>query len=213
MIDPLPSSLPPAEPPAEPVDPADDMPAGVPEEVTAWLRRHGGAGPGIASALFERLYADLRRIAAQQLRRERPDHTLAPTELLHEAWFRMAGQSRTDWHNRSQFLAVASTMMRRILVDHALARRAAKRGGDAVSVTLTGLELPDRGSDRDVVAVHEALLALEAADARAARVVELRFFGGFEQEEVAALLGLSPATVKRDWAFARAFMHRELARR
>lgn len=152
-------------------------------------------------------------MARNHLRRENPGHTLSATSLAHEAWFRMAEQSRTQWQNRSHYLAVASTMMRRILVNHELARRANKRDAELVSVTLSGLEQIGAAPDRDLVAVHEALLAFEEVDKRAAKVVELRFFGGLENEEVAEALGVSLATIKRDWAVARAWLHRELATR
>jgi RNA polymerase sigma factor (TIGR02999 family) len=184
-----------------------------PSEVTQWLRQLGGGTPTASSQLFELLYAELKRVARSHLRKENPGHTLSATGLAHEAWFRMAEQSRTPWQNRSHFLAVASTMMRRILVNHELARRAAKRDVELVAVTLSGLEQFSSAPDRDVVAVHEALLAFETVDARAAKVVELRFFGGLENEEVAQALDISLATVKRDWAVARAWLHRELANR
>ncbi len=184
-----------------------------PSEVTQWLRQLGGATPTASSQLFELLYAELKRVARSHLRKENPGHTLSATGLAHEAWFRMAEQSRTPWQNRSHFLAVASTMMRRILVNHELARRAAKRDVEWVAVTLSGMEQFSAAPDRDVVAVHEALLAFETVDARAAKVVELRFFGGLENEEVAQALDISLATVKRDWAVARAWLHRELASR
>ncbi|CAD5371773.1 conserved hypothetical protein [Rubrivivax sp. A210] len=184
-----------------------------PSEVTQWLRQLGGSTPQASSQLFELLYSELKRVARSQLRREDPGHTLSPTALAHEAWFRMAEQSRTAWQNRSHFLAVASTMMRRILVNHELARRACKRDAEKVALTLSGLEQLADAPDRDVVAVHEALLAFETVDARAAKVVELRFFGGLENEEVAQALDISLATVKRDWAVARAWLKRELASR
>ncbi|MBL8325328.1 MAG: sigma-70 family RNA polymerase sigma factor [Rubrivivax sp.] len=182
-------------------------------EVTQWLRQLGEANPRASSQLFELLYDELRRLARSHLRRENPGHTLSATGLAHEAWFRMAEQRRTQWQNRGHFMAVASTMMRRILVNHELARRAAKRDAELVPVTLSGLEQIGIAPDRDLVAVHEALLAFETVDARAAKVVELRFFGGLENDEVAEALAISPATVKRDWAIARAWLHRELSER
>jgi RNA polymerase sigma factor (TIGR02999 family) len=191
----------------------DLAPNDTPADVTHWLRELGDAAPGVSSQLFELLYTDLKRVARSHLRRENAGHTLSATGLAHEAWFRMAEQSRTQWANRGHFLAVASTMMRRILVNHELARRAEKRDAELVPLTLSGLEQLGDAPDRDVVAVHEALLAFEAVDARAAKVVELRFFGGLENEEVAEALGISLATVKRDWAVARAWLHRELANR
>ncbi len=182
-----------------------------PSDVTQWLQQLGDANPKASSQLFELLYDDLRRMARNHLRKENPGHTLSATSLAHEAWFRMAEQTRTQWKNRSHYLAVASTMMRRILVNHELARRADKRDAELVPVTMSGLEQIGAPPDRDLVAVHEALLAFEAVDKRAAKVVELRFFGGLENEEVAEVLDISLATVKRDWAVARAWLHRELA--
>ncbi|NDY90979.1 ECF-type sigma factor [Ideonella livida] len=184
-------------------------------EVTAWLAstQADTAPPAAATThtLFERLYADLRRQAASQLRHEAPGHTLSASALAHEAWFRLAAQERTPWQSRSHFLAVAAVMMRRILLNHAAARRAAKRDAVKVSLTLPEALAVSDGPAAEVQAVHEALLALEAVDARAAQVVEMKFFGGLENEEVASALGVSLATVKRDWALARAWLHRALS--
>jgi len=182
-----------------------------PGQVTQWLGALDGLQPQAASQLFTLLYDDMRRLARSHMRREASGHTLSATALAHEAWFRMTEQTRTVWKNRSHFLAVASTMMRRILVNHALAQRTAKRDAELVPLTLAGMEQLGAAPDRDLVAVHEALLAFEQVDARAAKVVELRFFGGLENAEIAELLGLSLATVKRDWALARAWLHRALA--
>ncbi len=214
---PAPRRLDQPEPPAAALD----------GEVTQWLQQLAlqastagqtgaaaagveAAAPAVASQLFEALYGEMRRLARSHLRREAAGHTLSATGLAHEAWFRLADQQRTAWRNRGHFLAVASTMMRRILVNHEAARRADKRDADLVALTLSGLEALGHAPDRDVVAVHEALLAFEAVDPRAAQVVELRFFGGLENEEVAEALGISLATVKRDWAIARAWLQREL---
>ncbi len=182
-----------------------------PSELTLWLRSLGEASPQASAALFERLYDELRRLARSHLRREAEGHTLSATGLAHEAWFRMAEQNRTAWKSRGHFLAVSSTMMRRILVNHAQARHAAKRDAECVPLTLAGTEAVAASPGTDVVAVHEALLAFEAVDPRAAKVVELRFFGGLENEEIAEALGLSLATVKRDWTAARAWLHRALS--
>lgn len=181
-----------------------------PADVTQWLAQIDARDPAVAQRLFELLYDELRRLARGHLRREDSGHTLSATGLTHEAWFRLSAQTRTEWKNRGHFLAVASTMMRRILVNHAEARRAAKREAALVPLTLSGLEEIGAAPDRDLVAVHEALLAFEAIDPRAAKVVELRYFGGLEIEEIAEVQGTSAATVKRDWALARAWLRREL---
>lgn len=179
--------------------------------LTQWLTRFSGPDPAAGQRLFEALYHDLRRQARQHLRQEKPGHTLSATALTHEAWFRLAEQTRTQWRSRAHFLAVASTMMRRILINHAEARRADKRQAELASLSLGGLEQIALPADRDVLAVHDSLLAFEAVDARAARIVELRFFGGLEIEEIAEVLEISPATVKRDWALAKAWLRRDLA--
>ena len=184
-----------------------------PAAVTQWLQQLGAARPEVSSQLFERLYTELKRLARSHLRREAPGHRLSTTALVHEAWFRMAEQNRTAWQSRAHFLSVTSIMMRRILVSHEVAYRAAKREADLVPLTLEHLENIGATAGSDVVAVHEALLAFEAIDPRAAKVVELRFFGGLENEEVAEALGISLATVKRDWTLARAWLERELAQR
>jgi RNA polymerase sigma factor (TIGR02999 family) len=168
------------------------------------------AASEVASDLFVWLYAELHRVARNHMYRENADHTLSATALTHEAWFLMSVQTRTQWQSRSHFLAVASTAMRRILVKHALAKRADKR--HAVRVSMTAAEhLPANPLGNDVVAIHEALEAFERIDLRAAQVVELKFFGGMENLEVAEALGISLATVKRDWGLARAWLLRELS--
>lgn len=178
--------------------------------LTQWLSQFDGPDPAAGQRLFEALYDDLRRMARGHMRKEHPGHTLSATALTHEAWFRLAEQNRTQWRNRGHFLAVASTMMRRILVNHEQARRAEKRSAELTSISLSGLDEIALPADRDVLAVHESLLAFEAVDERAAKIVELRFFGGLEIEEIAEALGISPATVKRDWTLAKAWLHRDL---
>lgn len=180
-------------------------------DVTAWLQQLSSEHPVTDTRMFELLYNDIKRIARSHMRQEAAGHTLSATGLAHEAWFRMNEQSRTDWKNRSHFLATASTMMRRILVNHALASRAAKRDVAMVTLTTGGMEQISGSPGADVVAVHDALLELESLDPRAAQVVELRFFGGLENEEIAEVMNISPATVKRDWTVARAWLHRALS--
>ncbi len=183
--------------------------------VTALLVAWGSGDASALEALLPSAYAELRRQARRAMRRESAGHTLQPTALVHEAYLRLAGQGRGQWRNRAQFYGVAAQLMRRILVDHARARRAAKRGGaDRLHVTLaeSDARAPEDGDDPSVemLALHAALERLVVMDARQARVVELRYFGGLTIEETADALGLSPATVKREWVVARAWLRREL---
>ncbi len=159
-------------------------------------------------------YDELRRMAAAYLRGERPDHTLQPTALVHEAYLRLLGQHQVDYSNRAQFLGVAAQMMRRILTNHALARQAAKRGG-AEAVRLTLDEAIDFYEARDVnlIAVDEALQELAVLDARQAQIIEMRFFGGLTMDEAAEVLGVSVATVNREWATAKLWLKLQLASR
>jgi RNA polymerase sigma factor (TIGR02999 family) len=153
------------------------------------------------------VYEELHRLAAHYLSRERPDHTLQPTALVHEAYLRLVNQRDVDWRNRAQFLGVAASMMRRILVNHARDRAAAKRGGVQEQVSLSLVDAPSGGPDVELIALEEALERLAVLDARKARVVELRFFGGLTMEEVAEVLEISRPTVERDWSFARAWLY------
>lgn len=159
--------------------------------------------------LLPLLYAELRVIAGRHMRGERPDHTLQPTALVHEAFLRLVGGSPVSFEDRTHFLRAASQAMRRVLVDHARARTAAKRSGD-MRVTLD--EAIAGRDDRiiDLLVLDDAMTRLAAAEPRWARVVELRIFGGLEVAEVAAALGISPATAKRDWQFAKGWLAREL---
>ena len=157
------------------------------------------------------LYNELREMAASYLRRERSDHTLQPTALVHESYLRLLNQRTVNWNDRLQFLSIAARMMRRILADYATARAAEKRGGGAPKVELdAALEFSDSRAI-DVAAVDQALRGLEAMDARQAQIVELRFFGGLTIEETGELMSLSPATVKREWTTARRWLQREIA--
>ncbi len=158
------------------------------------------------------LYDELRRLAGRHLARERPDITLQPTELVHEAYMRLVGQRTVDWNNRSHFFGMAAEMMRRILLNHAHAHAAAKRGGGQSPVTLSDTNDVGYEPDVDLVALDDALTALAAFDARQARVVELRFFGGLGVEETADVMSISPATVKREWATAKLWLRREMLR-
>ena len=184
------------------------------QDITDWLNALPGGDSDDDTARahgepFDGLYQDLHRVARSHMFKEQPGHTLSATALTHEAWFRMSEQTRTRWASRSHYLAVASTMMRRILVNHAVAKRTARR--HAATTSLTAAEwVPAPERDDELIAVHEALLAFAAVDERAAQVVELKFFGGMENSEVAEALGVSAATVKRDWQLARAWLWREL---
>jgi RNA polymerase sigma factor (TIGR02999 family) len=190
-----------------------DSPTAPRPDITRWLNQldAGDQGAAAVDQLFAALYGELKRNAHAQMRKESAGHTLSATALTHEAWFRLTEQTRTQWQSRSHFLGMAAIMMRRILVNHAVAKAAVKRDVPLVSLTLTeAQQVAGDATNGDVVRVHEALLAFEAVDPRAAKVVELKFFGGLEIDEIADLLGLGSATVKRDWALARAWLHREL---
>jgi RNA polymerase sigma factor (TIGR02999 family) len=160
--------------------------------------------------LLPLVYAELRRIAARYLRRERRDHTLQPTALVHEAYLRLIDQRQVDWRNRAQFVGLAAMMMRRVLVNHARERVAARRGGDSDRISLTmamdEIDIPPV----DVLALHQALDRLHDIDARKGRVVELKFFGGLTTAEIAEVMQLSHATIERDWSFSRAWLYRSI---
>lgn len=178
-------------------------------DVTRLLRELGHGGRAL-DALLPIVYDELRGIARRQLGAERGDHTLQPTALVHEAYLKLGRLDRIEWVNRAQFFAVAARAMRRVLVDHALARRAAKRGGGAEHVPLDEALLVSATDAGEILALNDALAALEEREPRLARVVECRYFAGLSIEETAEALGISPATVKRDWVVARAWLNREL---
>jgi RNA polymerase sigma factor (TIGR02999 family) len=162
--------------------------------------------------LMALVYDDLRRLAAWQLQTERPEHTLQPTALVHEAYLKLAAQNPVDWQNKAHFFALAAQVMRHILVDHARAKQRDKRGGGQVIVELDeALEL-SRPSEPGLVELDEALNTLARQDARKSRIVELRYFGGLSIEETADLLGVSPATVRREWTLAKAWLRLELSK-
>jgi len=164
----------------------------------------------ISESLLASVYEDLRRLAAHQLAREKGGHTLQATALVHEAWMRLAGQAGENWQNRTQFIAVAAEMMRRVLVDHARARLRVKRGSGAVKVSLSEAMELSNGREVEVLDLDRALNRLAEVDPRKAKLVELRYFGGLTIVEAAVAVGSSPATAERDWRFARAFLQREL---
>lgn len=161
-------------------------------------------------ALTRALYDDLRRIAGHQLRHEAPNHTFQPTALVHEAFMRLIGQREVSWRDRAQFLALASKMMRRILVDHARAKDTDKRGGERHRLSLTGVDQAAPQPDLDLVALDDALERLAAISELQARIVEMRFFGGLSIEETAEVVGIGKRSVDREWACAKAWLYREL---
>ena len=169
-----------------------------------------------AEALLPMVYDELRRIAADYLRQDRPDHTLQPTALVHEAFLKIARHPNPNWRDESHFRAVAAMAMRQILVDHARGRNAGKRGGDRLRVTLShaGLDAAtgdDDGLAFDVLALDDAMRELEEIDLRRARVVELHFFGGLTFRDAASVLAIAPKTAESDWYFARAWLRKRLA--
>lgn len=162
--------------------------------------------------LMELLYGELRRLAASYLRHERAGHTLQPTALVNEAYLRLLDQDETDWKNRSHFMAIAAQAMRRVLVDHARRGHAAKRGGPLPRLSLEEVIIYSEERAGDLIALDELMEHLSRIDAQQGRVVELRVFGGLTVEETAEALGISPATVKRDWSMAKAWLAREMDR-
>jgi RNA polymerase sigma factor (TIGR02999 family) len=181
-------------------------------DVTGLLRRWSEGDPQALETLIPLVYEELRRLAASYLRSERPGHTLQPTALVHEAYLRMLGQKNVLWQNRSHFFGIAAQMMRRILIDDARRRSAAKRDGGPLRVDLDVLENGEASVDRatELLALDRALEQLEKLDPRQARIVELRFYGGLTVEETAEVAGISTATVKREFRIARAWLRQEL---
>lgn len=186
------------------------MPTPPPHQISAILDDLRRGNQAATNQLIAVIYPELHRIAGHYLQSERPDHTLQPTALVHEMYTRLFGSQRTDWKNRAHFFAAVATEMRRILVDYARARNAQKRPGKHAAISLAGImELPT-GPDQDLVALDEALSRLGKLDPRACRVVELRFFTGLNERDAAEALGISIATLKRDWQYARAWLFSEL---
>jgi RNA polymerase sigma factor (TIGR02999 family) len=179
-------------------------------QVTRLLAELNRGNAHAIEALMPLVYDELRRIAARHLTRERADHTLQPTALVHEAFLRLVDQRTPHWQNRLHFLSVAATMMRRVLIDHAKARHRERRGGNQVRVVLEDNLATTDNRVLEVLAIDEALEKLAALDAQQARVVELRFFGGLSVEETAQVMGVSAPTVKRYANAAKAFLHREM---
>lgn len=184
-----------------------------PAEVTELLRRWSGGDVAARESLVPLVYDELRRLARYYLASQRSDHTLQSTAIVHEAYLRLAGRDNVHWENRSHFFAVAAQLMRRILVDHARKRNAAKRGGAQLTLLVDEAVEPSSQRELDLVALDDALKALAELDERQSRIVELRFFGGLSIEDTSRLLEISPATVKREWSTARAWLYEEISGR
>jgi len=182
-----------------------------PQNVTQLLLGWGEGDKEALDQLLPLVYDELRRQAARYLRRERAGHTLQTTALIHEAYIRLVDQKRVQWQNRAHFFGIAAQLMRRILVDHARSKHRVKRGGSDVRVSLAEASLTVKARDLNVLAIDEALDRLAQVDERQAKVVELRFFSGLSVEETAEVLQISPATVKREWSMAKAWLHREIS--
>jgi RNA polymerase sigma-70 factor, ECF subfamily len=181
-----------------------------PTDITRLLGELKAGNKAAESRLLEVVYPELRKIAGRFLRGERPGHTLQPSALVNEAYLQLAGQMDKDWQNRSHFYAVAAHLMRRILVDHARNRKAAKRDGARHRVELTDALAVSEDRLEEIISIDSALDRLAEFDPRRSKVVEMRFFGGLTENEVAEVLQVAPRTVKRDWNAAKAWLHGEL---
>ncbi len=190
---------------------AGDLLSPGPGVVTVLLSELKNGNQQASSQLMDYLYAELRRLAGGYMRQERPDHTLQPTALVHEAFLRLVGDETTDWRNRAHFMALSARVMRRVLVEYARRRNAAKRGGLQAQIAV-GDDIADTLNSQTVemIQLDVTLERLAEMDARLAQVVELRYFGGLSVEETAEVLNISPKTVKRDWTVAKAWLKTEL---
>jgi RNA polymerase sigma-70 factor, ECF subfamily len=182
-----------------------------PHDVTKLLEKWSQGDQGALERLMPLVYDELHRLAGGYLRRERREHTLQPTALVNEAYLKLTGQRHANWQNRAQFFGVAAQLMRRVLVDHARAYHAAKRGGPGYNISLSNAHHFGDAPDLDLLALHEVLERLAKIDADQARIVELRFFGGLTIEESAEVMDVSHATIEREWRMARAWLRRELS--
>jgi RNA polymerase sigma-70 factor (ECF subfamily) len=181
-----------------------------PEQVTQLLANWSEGDREALEKLTPLVYNELRRLAHHYMSGARPGHTLQTTALVNEAYLRLADQTHPNWNNRAHFFAVAAKAMRQILVNYALSYQAQKRGGGAQKIQLDEAAIVSQEQSKEVVDLHEALERLAELDARKAQVVELKYFGGLSQEEIAEVLKISPITVRRDWTFAKAWLHSEL---
>src|SRR5438067_1731263 len=175
-------------------------------QITGLLQDWRAGKPEAAGRLMELVYGELHRLAARHMRGERGGHTLQTTALVHEAYLRLCGSQSVDWQNRGHFFAVAAQQLRRVLVDYARRARSEKRGGGEMHLSLAEADCPVVDHAERLLAIDEALARLENLDGRAAQVIELRFFGGLSEKEAAEVLGISVATLKRDWDFARTWL-------
>jgi RNA polymerase sigma-70 factor, ECF subfamily len=183
-----------------------------PEEITQLLIAGSNGSQDALEQLFPLVYEELRRLAHRYMSRERPGHTLQTTAVVHEAYVRLIDQKHVQWQNRAHFFAIAAQMMRRILITHAQSRIYAKRGGGSFKVSLDEAAILSQERAGELLALDEALKSLTALDPRRSQVVELRFFGGLSNEEIAEVLKISPNTVTRDWNVAKAWLYRELSK-
>jgi len=181
-----------------------------PSEITALLIAWSDGDQAALERLLPLIERELHRIARHYMRRESPGHTLQTTALVNEAYFRLIDQRSVRWQNRAHFFAIAAKIMRRILLNYARDRQRAKRGGQAVQVSLSEVAAAGEEKSAELIALDEALVRLAAEDERKCRVVELRYFGGLSVEETAEVLGVSPVTVARDWKMAKAWLAREI---
>ena len=184
-----------------------------PSAISGLLRAWGHGDLQARDTLLPLVYGELRRRAASYLQRERPDHTLQPTALVNEAYIRLAGQEGVEWANRAHFFGLAAQMMRRILVDHARERQAAKRPGSAIRLTLDDRISAPEQRDCEMLLLDEALRELTRIDSRQRQIVEFRYFAGMSEREVAEVLSISRSTVTREWQTARAWLYRRLTRK
>jgi RNA polymerase sigma-70 factor (ECF subfamily) len=180
-------------------------------QVTQLLRAWSDGDEGALERLAPLVDAELHRLAGSYLRRERPGHTLQATALINEAYLRLIDDTVVEWHNRTHFYGIAAQLMRRILVDHARRRQKLKRGGDPLRLSLAAAENAGQPPSADIVALDEALLSLSKFDERKSQIVELKFFGGLEEEAIAEVMKVSLRTVQREWNLARAWLYNELA--
>jgi len=183
-----------------------------PHKVTELLIAWGNGSQDALEQLFPLVYEELRRLAHRHMRRERPGHSLQTTAVAHEAYLRLIDQKHVQWQNRAHFFAIAAQMMRRILITHAQSHAYAKRGGGALKVSLDEAAILSKERAGELIALDEALTGLTAIDPRRSKVVELRFFGGLSNEEIAEVLKVSPNTVIRDWNVAKAWLYREMSK-